>query len=128
MGAHHISSATECCSVVIFTQKTILVTVVKIAIFVVVYGCKNSNLDCCLFCLCSKKSNRSETLHSLDVSVEEQVWLLKGLLHTPHPLVDSGHHTLWEFHHQFAAYCANYGFVVPLWKYCSMHGLVFHGL
>ncbi|XP_070207763.1 spatacsin-like isoform X2 [Littorina saxatilis] len=73
--------------------------------------------------LLSKKNTLQATLQSLNPSVEQQLQMMKGLLHLPHPLHGCGSKALWEFHRQFAAYCSSYGFVVPLWRYCSVHGL-----
>ncbi|KAK7503511.1 hypothetical protein BaRGS_00005050 [Batillaria attramentaria] len=73
--------------------------------------------------LMRQEDRMSEVLHSLDMPVEEQIHMLQGLLHLPHPLHRCGDRAVSEFHRQFAAYCAHYGFVVPLWRYCSVHGL-----
>ncbi|KAL8574758.1 hypothetical protein ACOMHN_035875 [Nucella lapillus] len=73
--------------------------------------------------LLRKRVYRWEILHSLDASPEDQLRLLEGLLHTPHPLHGYAHAVLRCFHRQFAAYCAQHGLVLALWQYCSLHGV-----
>ncbi|XP_076465994.1 spatacsin-like [Babylonia areolata] len=78
--------------------------------------------------LLRKRVYRWEMLHSLASCPEDEVWLTTGLLHTPHPLQGYAPKVMGQFHRRFAAYCARYGLVLPLWIYCTLHCVDVEGL
>ncbi|PVD19335.1 hypothetical protein C0Q70_19822 [Pomacea canaliculata] len=70
-----------------------------------------------------RSSQFVHVLHTLQLCIEDQVSLLEGLFHVPHPLHGCLPEIMQTFHRQFAEYCTSHGFIVPLWQYCSIHEL-----